>query len=191
MSKFKYSVLIVDDEDHAINRLKRLLSGFDTFNVVGDSNDLSGAVKLIVEKNPDILFLDIEMQSESGFEVVDAIKGLSTRTSIVFVTAHKQYAIDAIKAEAFDYLLKPIHLPTLKATLERFIKKRKGLDSTLFPSCLSTREKEILSLILSGNSSKDIAKELYISKHTVDTHRRNVLKKLNLHSTAELFSLFQ
>jgi two-component system LytT family response regulator len=77
--------------------------------IIGDTGNLTDALKLIETQKPDIVFLDIEMPEKSGLEFAREIAGLKLNTEIVFVTAHNKFAIDAFKVSAFDYLLKPVN----------------------------------------------------------------------------------
>ena len=110
---------------------------------------------------------------------------------IIMVTAHEQYAIKAIKKGVFDYLVKPIDMDELKETLTRLQKHIAVPFSTLFESHenLSEREKEVLELVLKGNTSQEIANLLFLSKNTIDSHRKNILKKTGASSISELIRM--
>ena len=144
-------------------------------------------------KKDQIVFVDIEISRMSGFEVVKKVREANAFTVFVFVTAFSQYAIKAIKESIFDYVLKPYDIDEIKSCIQKYETRRStSFDrSTLSPVLdqLSAREKDILKLILQCKTSQDIAEELFISKHTVDTHRRNILKKTSIKSFAEFFHL--
>ena len=112
-----YRALIVDDERLAREKVRHLLEREKDFAVVGESATAEEALAQIARKRPDVVFLDIEMPGGDGFEVVRRIG--SPFPKIVFVTAHRDYAVDAFEAEAFDYLLKPFDRGRLRKTLER------------------------------------------------------------------------
>ena len=131
------------------------------------------------------------MPRMSGFEVVKKVREINITTVFIFVTAFSQYAIKAIKESIFDYILKPYDLDEIKASIERFQLYRStpiNKPSLAFiEEKLSPREREILKLVLQCKTSQEIADELCISKLTVDTHRRNILKKTGLKSFSEFF----
>jgi len=178
MKESKITTVLVDDEERALSRMKILLSNFEEFDILATLDDAEYAIQYIVEAEPDLVFLDIEMPGKTGLEVAKEINRNNLQTKIIFMTAHEHYAIKAIKAEAFDYLLKPIGIDDLKNALERYHSKTQ--------SRFTNREIEIINLIAKGLSSKDIGKKLSISHHTVDTHRRKILEKSDCHNAVEL-----
>lgn len=103
-----YKAIIVDDEKHAIDYLAGLLSEEPSFRILGTASSVKEAIPIIKHHNPDVLFLDILMPDGDGFSVANAIKNLNNIPRIVFVTAFEDFALKAIKHEAFDYLLKPV-----------------------------------------------------------------------------------
>ena len=128
----------------------------------------------------------------TGFDVVREVRKNNVNPDFIFVTGYNQYAIKAIKKEAFDYLLKPVDIDELNETINRYkssiytrLKEKKSKQTDVL-SKFSEREIEIIKLIAEYKTSKQIAEKLYISKNTVDTHRRNILEKAGLHKTAEL-----
>ncbi|MCA6437364.1 MAG: response regulator transcription factor [Bacteroidetes bacterium] len=125
-------VIVIDDEQHARTVLGALLEkSFPEVTIVGEGDSLPKAIELIHSKNPDIVFLDIEMPNYSGLQINDFIKE-GREFDIVFITAYDQYAINAIKMAAFDYLLKPIDANELKETISRFKqKKEKNLSNSV------------------------------------------------------------
>lgn len=182
------TAIIVDDEEAGIANMERLLGYCSDIEVVASTQVPEEAIELITINKPDILFLDVEMPRMSGFEVLEITRNQGLSPIVIFTTGYNQYAIKAIKAQAFDYLLKPIVLDELKETISRLsntniIGHRVNADIT---NLLSPREIEILEMVIQGKTSKEIAAELFISKTTVDTHRRNVLDKTGCRSTSEL-----
>lgn len=125
----KIKALIIDDEPHVHKLLRNVLALFpNPIDVVGDANDLPEAIRLIQEKQPSVLFLDIDMPNISGLELNKFLPE-NHGLIVVYVTAHSEYAIEAIRTSAFDYLLKPIALSNLKDCIERiekeYIKRKK------------------------------------------------------------------
>ena len=110
-------VLIVDDEQPARERLRRLLSEMPDVNIVGEAEDGEHAMEEIARIGPDLLFLDIQMPGCTGMEVAASLP--SPRPDIIFCTAFDQYAVDAFELSAVDYLLKPINRARLAQALDR------------------------------------------------------------------------
>lgn len=104
----KIRTLIVDDEPLARDRIKRILREEPEIQVIGECGNGKEAVKAILEKHPDLVFLDIQMPEINGFDVVNALDAESM-PAIVFVTAYDQYALQAFDVHALDYLLKPFN----------------------------------------------------------------------------------
>ena len=111
-------VLIVDDEDPARLRLRKLLKKEADVELLGECSDGGEAVAFIREHSPDLVFLDIQMKEMDGFGVLEEL-GHTPETLFVFVTAYNQYAVDAFETYALDYLLKPFSDKRLRQALER------------------------------------------------------------------------
>lgn len=181
----KLRAILVDDEKLAINRLSNLIKLFDHIDVISKEFNAFSAIESIVELKPDIVFLDVEMPGMTGFTLISKVRSRFVFPKFIMVTAFSQYAIKAIKKEAFDFLLKPVDIDDLQNCLERYEHKLNHFPH-IENSCLSEREKEIAKLICKGKSSQEIADILFISKHTADTHRRRILQKLDIKNTSEL-----
>lgn len=183
--------IIIDDEIQIRNRLESLLLKFDNIKVLSKEGVPEKAIEKVLDLEPHIVFIDVEMPRMNGFDVIKAIREKQFYPTFIFVTAYNQYAIKAIKNEAFDFLLKPVDIDELAQTLERYKKKAKSeqkLQNSNIYDNLTVREFDILELLKQGLTSKTIAEKLYISKTTVDTHRRNILKKTGMKSIAELIA---
>lgn len=180
MNNKKITIVVVDDESRALNRMKLILNNFCNIEVLAFIDDAEIAFETIVKLKPHLVFMDIEMPNKSGLELANDINKNNLETKFVFISAHSHYAIKAIKNYAFDYLLKPVNIDDLKATIERF--KTKELSN------LNNREFEIIRLIGKGLNSKAIGEKLFISRHTVDTYRRTILEKTGCKNAAELIS---
>ena len=109
--------LLVDDGQLARERLRRLLAAFDDVEIVGKAEDGEQAIEQILELNPDLVFLNIQMPGCSGMDVTASMP--SPRPKIVFCTAFEEYAVDAFEFHAVDYLLKPINRARLAKAVER------------------------------------------------------------------------
>jgi two-component system LytT family response regulator len=112
------TALIVDDEPLARKRIRRLLRAASDVTVVGDAAGGEEALRLVEERAPQVMFLDVQMPRMDGFEVVRRIPPKS-RPLIVFVTAYQQYALEAFRAAAVQYLLKPVEREPLRLALTR------------------------------------------------------------------------
>ena len=112
----KFSAFIVDDERLARADLISMLTGYKNIEVVGEASDVASGAKAIKTSNPDIIFLDIQMPGETGFDLLEKVP---IDSKIVFVTAYDEYAIRAFEVNALDYLLKPVNHERLSQTIER------------------------------------------------------------------------
>lgn len=178
MNHSKIKTVLVDDEVRALNRMQILLKNFPEIEILEQFYDADQAIEFIVENEPDIVFLDIEMPGKTGLEIAEEINKNILHAKIIFISSYDHYAIKAIKNHAFDYLLKPVGIDELKDTIERY--------KALMLSNFSKREYEVIRLIAKGQSSKKIGDTLCISHHTVDTYRRNILEKTECKNAAEL-----
>jgi len=187
--------IIADDEIGSIERLEKMLQSFPGFKVLAKEHIPELAVQSIVSLRPDIVFLDVEMPRISGFDVVHQVRERNCHPEFIFTTGYNHYAIKAIKETVFDYLLKPIDVDDLKEAIEKYKNRisraivTNNEDLTTNPVILSDREKEVLKLIMQGKTSKQIADELFISKTTVDTHRKNILEKTGARNSSELITM--
>ncbi|MCD4665558.1 MAG: LytTR family DNA-binding domain-containing protein [Bacteroidales bacterium] len=116
----KINAIIVDDEVRAIDLFKGLLEEFNVINLVATAENVDDGVQLILDHRPDIVFLDIQMPNKNGFELLHEIKDFDVQPTIIFVTAYDEYAIEAIRHSAFDYLTKPVDPRLLKKAIRRF-----------------------------------------------------------------------
>ena len=135
-----YSALIVDDELLARQDLKSILDGFSQIDILAEADSISSARKKIREQRPDIVFLDIELTGETGF---DLLPHISTKTKIIFITAFDEYAIRAFEVNALDYLLKPVSRDRLRQTL---MKLNADYDDKALPHSLSIDDTIFLKL---------------------------------------------
>lgn len=113
------TALLVDDEPHALKRLTAMLESFESVDVIGSVRSVAEAERFLRGRDPDVIFLDITMPGRLG---VDLLASVRPRTKVVFVTARESYAIDAFKAGAVDYVLKPYDEDRLAISIERLEK---------------------------------------------------------------------
>ena len=200
-------ILLADDHNVIRRGLRMLLESHPGFTVVADVADGRQAIEQAVATRPDVAILDIAMPHLSGTEAAERIIELLPSTAIVMLSMHADegYVLRALKAGAKGYLLKDsaegdliqaiqavsngkaFFSPEVSRMLaEDYVReiKARGLQDSF--ELLTAREREILHLLAGGKSNKDIAGMLGLSLYTVETHRRNLQEKLNLHSLAEL-----
>jgi two-component system response regulator NreC len=193
-------ILLADD--HALVRegLKNLLvnEGFDIVGEVSNGRDaLESAKKLC----PDVALLDFSMPQLNGIDAAREIHSASPLTKTILLTMYKedQYVLEALRAGMKGYVLKTQAavdlVNAIRATLrgetylspgisEQIVKT--ALSNAVFTDPLTPREREILQLIAEGKTNKEIAHQLGMSVKTVDSHRRNLMVKLDIHETAGL-----
>ncbi|WP_343706133.1 LytTR family DNA-binding domain-containing protein [Flavobacterium sp.] len=112
----KIKVIIVDDERSAREEIKRALEEYEDFIVIGEAANADEAKDLIEAKLPDLIFLDIEMPEQSGFDLLETLKYIP---EVLFVTAYNQYAVQAFEVNALDYLMKPIREERFSKAIEK------------------------------------------------------------------------
>jgi len=117
----KLSALIVDDEESARRLMVKLLEETHYFTHIRTAQSVDTALNELISFNPDLIFLDIRMPGKYGIEFVNELHFVDGKPGIVFVTAYDQYAIQAIKIQAFDYLLKPVNRKELTECIEKYI----------------------------------------------------------------------
>lgn len=181
--------IIIDDERYACERLKKILIPFSQIQVTDCFTDSKSGLKHVIENKPDLLFLDIEMEKGvSAFDLIEQMDRCAKKPVIILVTAHPQYSVRAIKHEVFDYLIKPVDIDELEDTIDRLLNHFMSIPRSMLRKydMLSERELSILNYVLDGKSSDEIASLLYISRNTVNTHRRNILKKTGASSFYDL-----
>ena len=118
-----YRIAVIDDEADAIDVVVKLLENFSSisFKITGTANNLEKGVELIKKTKPDLIFLDIEMPGKNGLAIYDYFEQPDFK--VIFMTAYQQYAIEALKKSASDYLLKPLNIVELKDSLQKVIKQ--------------------------------------------------------------------
>jgi two-component system LytT family response regulator len=114
----KKTAIVIDDERLARNELKKLLSDYPEVEVIGEAGNVDEAIKLIEELIPDLIFLDIQMPAKTGF---DLLAELNNVPSVIFTTAHDEYALKAFEVNALDYLLKPIDPKRLSDAIQKVV----------------------------------------------------------------------
>ncbi len=200
---------IVIAEDHTILRegLRVLLSSDPEFEVVGEAEDGRDAIRCVENLSPDLVLMDLSMPRMNGLEAIKEIKKRSPETKIITLTVHKteEYILATLQAGADGYVLKDATHSELVIAIKNVLIGKRYLDSGISEKViegylegkrtlktkspwdtLTPREREILKLIAEGYKNKEIADYLFISLKTVEKHRSNLMKKLDLHSVAAL-----
>jgi DNA-binding LytR/AlgR family response regulator len=120
----KIRTIVVDDEQESRDVLQSLLEGFEEIELIGMADGAEKGIELILRTRPDLVFLDIRMPRKSGLEVAQELSERQIRPTVVFVTAFDEYAIQAIRLAAFDFLLKPVDPDELSQVINRFQKEK-------------------------------------------------------------------
>jgi RNA polymerase sigma factor (sigma-70 family) len=202
-------IRIVLADDHTVIRkgLRLLLEGQADFAVVGEASDGRAAVELAEQHKPNVVVMDVAMPQLNGIEAARQIAAKSPQTAIVFLSMHadESYVFRALKAGARAYLLKDSaeydlinairavsegkasFSPAIsKMLVENYMREMQEREVEDSYELLTTREREILQMLAEGKTNKEVAAILNLSLYTVETHRSNILQKLNLHSVPEL-----
>jgi two-component system, LytTR family, response regulator len=137
----KKKVVIVEDENLAIEEMKFLLKEYQELEIAGIANNAESAIELINTLQPDLIFLDIQLRTTNAFEILEH---LQTNAHIIFATAYDEYALRAFEINALDYLLKPIHPERLKVAIARFFKNT-PLEEPL-KKCYNYNDKIIINI---------------------------------------------
>jgi two-component system, NarL family, response regulator NreC len=200
-------ILLADDHTLIRRGLRALLERQNGFAVVAEAADGRQAVETAAALSPDVAVIDIGMPNLNGIEASRRITEKRPETAVVILSMHadESYVLRALKSGARGYLLKDspeedlinairaVHngkaffSPEISKMLaEDYMRqmRQRGVEDSY--ELLTPREREILQMLGEGNSNKEVAAKLNLSLHTVETHRGNLLEKLNLHSTAEL-----
>jgi DNA-binding NarL/FixJ family response regulator len=200
-------ILLADDHNVMRRGLRLLLESQPGFSVVAEAADGHQAVEQAMATRPDVAVLDIAMPRLNGAEAAQRINEMLPGTAIVILSMHSDegYVLRALKAGAKGYLVKDSAesdlIDAIKAVsagkaffspevsrvlVEDYVREMRSRGVEDSYELLTAREREILHLLAEGKSNKDIAALINLSLFTVETHRRNLQEKLNLHSLAEL-----
>lgn len=191
---------IAEDHQSLIDGIKLLLKYEDDINVVGTANNGRDLLKIVELKRPDIILMDIQMPILDGIEATKIIKEKYPFIHILAFTMYDQSeAVEKMmEAGASGYLLKSASLDEVLDALKAVNKGKKVFDKDLDvnalhlektskkPSTLTNRQTEILSLVALGKTTREIAEKLFIGVQTVETHRKNIIRTLNLRGKGAL-----
>lgn len=199
-------VIIADDHQIVRDGLRTLLEKQPEFDVVAETENGRATVYLAKKLLPDVIVMDIAMPDLNGIEATRQIVMEQPGTKIIALSMHsdKRFVSEMLKAGASAYLLKDCAFEELVTAIrtvmnnkvylspgiagvviENYLRQAPKAESSVF-SILSDREREVLQLMAEGRTTKEIATHLNVSIKTVETHRMNIMTKLDIHSIAEL-----
>ena len=205
----KKTILIIDDHPLFREGLKAIIERDNRFEVVGEAGNGREGLRLAKELKPDLALVDMSLPDQSGIQLTRELKNASLKTRIMMITMHSKvdYIVKAFQVGVTGYVVKESASERLLQGMDTVLKGEYFMDSSVshkvvkklmqFPEkgakitdasydTLTPREQEIMVLLAEGLSSKEIADKLFISPKTVDNHRSNIFRKLNLHSVIEL-----
>lgn len=199
-------ILLADDHEVIRAGLAAVIARRTDYTLVAEAGDGLETVEKARLHQPDLIIMDIGMPGLHGLEAVSQIKTFLSKVKIIILSIHrdKQYVISSLRLGVAGYLLKSEAVDELVEAIEvvmggkRYIcpeLREFAVEELISPGQepatsrlddLSTRERQVLSLIAGGDSRRNIAKKLFISSETVKTHRKNIMRKLHIHKHADL-----
>ncbi len=205
----KIRILLADDHTLIRSGIATLLQTYKDFEIVGEAQDGEEAVEKTKDLEPDVVVMDLSMPKLSGIEATKIITKKYPEVRVLVLTMHEneEYVYQILKSGAGGYVLKSAGKEELSAAIravakgekffsprvseimaESYVRRMEGgeASSKAGDIPLTRREKEILGLVAKGLTNQQIADHLCISPRTVDTHRTNIMQKLNIHDLANL-----
>ena len=199
-------LLLVDDHRMFREGLAVLLSSDSRFSVVGQAKDGSEVLSLVEQLHPEVVLMDVAMSGINGSEATRLIVSRYPNVKVIAVSMHsdQRFVTSMLEAGAVGYVLKDSAFEELALAIETVVDHRTYLSAAVADVVvkgymnhltgkqegrspeLTAREIEVLRLLAEGRGTKDIAASLQISVKTIETHRKNIMVKLDLHSVAEL-----
>jgi two-component system response regulator DegU len=203
----KIKIILVDDHQMFRDGVKAVLSDEKNISIVGEVGAARDLYEMLKEDLPDLIITDISMPEISGIEIAKYVSENYPQVKILILSMHsnEEFITKALSAGANGYLPKDTSMKELLEAINAIYKGEnyfnKAISDTILkslinkskqekfkdkPECLTKREKEIVSLVVDGLTNKEIAEKLFISIRTVDSHKNNIMQKLNLKSSVEL-----
>jgi DNA-binding NarL/FixJ family response regulator len=199
-------LLLVDDHKVMRHGIRSLLEKEAGMEVLEETNNGRTAIELARNLSPDVVIMDIAMHDLNGVEATRQITSELPEVKVIMLSMHsdRQMVADALQAGASGYLLKDCEFEELVRAIETVVTNRtylspeiadilvenfvrkSPLSESSVSSVLTSREREVLQLLAEGNSTREIATALCLSTKTVETHRRQMMEKLNIYSVANL-----
>jgi len=196
----KINIILVDDHQILRDGLRNLIEQKANLQILGEASNGREAIKLCAKLKPDVVITDISMPSLNGIEAAKQILKENPEIKIIGLSMHanRKFVQAMFSAGGYGYLLKDGDVNELITAITTVMQNRKYLSKNINQDYLlflnddenlkkiSSRETEVLQLIAEGKSSKEIGEVLFLSSKTVDVHRNNLMKKLDLHTIPEL-----
>jgi DNA-binding NarL/FixJ family response regulator len=193
----KVTVLLVDDHAMVRRGFRRILEDEPQITVVGEASDGAEAIQMVRELEPHVVVMDCAMPRLDGFQATREIIKTRPEIAVLMLSMHSEGAAvqQALDAGARGYILKNAMELDLASAIKQVAAGARVIDPKLTAQpaptggrdCkLSTRELEVLQLIVDGKSTREIAAQLGVSQNTVGAHRGNIMRELGIHRTAEL-----
>ncbi len=203
----KFRIVIAEDYTIVRQGLKSLLESFSDFEVVGEAVDGKEAIESVARLKPDLVLMDLSMPKTDGITAIKEIKRRLPETKILALTVHKTegHVRMALESGADGYILKDASCTELEMAIRNILEGKSYLspeisdgiirgylsgvktgDTATMAGSLTPREVEVLKLIAEGYKNKEISDYLSISINTVDKHRANLMRKLDLHNASAL-----
>lgn len=195
-------ILICEDHQIVIDGLISIFKNQQDFNVLGYVKDGGNVVSKVKDENPDILLLDLNLPNKNGLDILKEVKDFNSEIKIVILTMYnKESIVKKVKSIGGNgFLLKNCSSDDLLRALDYVYENKgfyvgKGVRETVAETDgfaekikLTRREKEIIAELIKGFNVPQIAQLLHISPHTVETHKKNIFKKLNIHNSIDLIT---
>ncbi|MCF7810443.1 response regulator transcription factor [bacterium] len=206
MKNKKIGIILADDHKLFRDGLRILLEKDSDFTVIGEADNGLKTISMARDLKPDIIIMDISMPKLNGVEATRKILGENSEVRVIILSMHsdRRFVLETLKAGAVGYILKDSSITELadgikyvmnnriylsaqisKNIIQDYVRIAQQSESSAF-TLLSSREREVLQLLTEGKSNREVAESLNISVKTVETHRKNIMEKLNIHSIAEL-----
>jgi DNA-binding NarL/FixJ family response regulator len=194
-------ILLVDDHQMLRDGLRAIITLSEEFEVVGEASDGRGAIELASSLRPDVVVMDVVMPGMNGIEATHRITSENPGTKVVALSvyADKRYVAKMLEAGASGYVSKVAAHGLLLEAIRVVLQGGTYLSPEISPAAssretspgsalqeLGSREREVLQLVAEGNTSLEIAKLLHIAPKTVETHRQNIMRKLQINRLADL-----
>lgn len=197
----KIKVIIVDDHQLFREGIRSLFNGHEDIEIIGEAATEGELINQLESLEPHIVLMDISLPGVNGLDIISHCKKQFPHVRFIVLTMHDdgQYVVRAVRSGAYGYLLKNADEKELTEAIKTVFLEKKYFNKEISQLMvgnmalegvshkkLSDREIEILHLVSDGRTTKEIAAELFVSGRTVETHRVNIMKKLDVQNTAEL-----